>query len=53
MCYVFVIFMLQPTNCNLTAKYFSLAIPAMKVLYKQVAAGLSVSCSFKICFSPS
>ena len=46
MCYVLVIFVLQSINCNLTTKYFSAAMPATKVLSKQVAAGISVSCSF-------
>ena len=50
MCNVFIIFILQTTNCNLTAKYFSTAIPATEVLYKQVVAGISVSCSFN-CFA--
>ena len=49
MCYVFVIYFLQPTNCNLTAILFSLAKHATKVLSKLVAASISVSCSCTIC----
>ena len=45
MCYVFVIYILQPTNCNLTSKYFSAAKPATKVLSKLVATAISVSFS--------
>ena len=44
MCYVF--FGGQPTNCNLTAEYFFPAIPATKVLSKEVASGISVSYIF-------
>ena len=51
MCYVFVILIFQPTNCNLTAKYISEAIPAPKLLSKQVATGISFSCSFNNCFA--
>ena len=32
MCYVFVIYILQPTNCKLTTKTFSAAKPATQVL---------------------
>ena len=48
MCYVFVIYILQPTNCNLSAKYFSEAKPATKILLELVAAVISVSCSCTI-----
>ena len=50
MCYVFVIYFLQPTNCNLTAILFSLAKHATKVLSKLVAASISVICSCTIYF---
>ena len=45
MCYVFVIHFLQSNNCKLTAKYFSAAKLATKVLSKLVAAAISVICS--------
>ena len=48
MCYVFVIYFLQPTNCKLTAKYFPAAKPATKVLPKLVDAEISASCSCTI-----
>ena len=43
MCYVSVIYFLQPTNYKLTAKYFSAAKPAMEVLSKLVTAAISGS----------
>ena len=45
MCYVFVIYFLQPNNCKFAAKHVSTAKPAIKVLSKLVAAVISVSCS--------
>ena len=42
MCYVFVIYILQPTNCKLTADFFSAAKPATQVLSKLITASISV-----------
>ena len=53
MCYLFVIYILQPTNCNLTAKYVSADKTATKVFLKLSAAAISVSFSCTIFFSPS
>ena len=51
MCYVFVIYILQPTNCTLTAKDFSAAKPATEVLLKLVTAAISVNCGYSNFFS--
>ena len=48
MCYVFVIYISQHTNCKLTAKYVSTSKPATKVLSRLVAASISVSYSCTI-----
>ena len=42
MCYVFAIYILQPTNCKLTANDFSAAKNAKKVLSKLFDTAISV-----------
>ena len=51
MWYVFAIYIFYPTNFNLTDKYFSLTIPAMKLLSKLIAAAISFSCICINCFA--
>ena len=51
MCYVFVIYFLQPNNCKFAAKHVSAAKPAIKVLSKLDAAAISVRCSFNNVFA--
>ena len=42
MCYVFAIYILQPTNCKLTANDFYAAKHATKVLSKLIDSAISV-----------
>ena len=44
MCYVFVIYFLQPNNCKFAAKHVSAAKPAIQVLSKLDATAISVRC---------